>query len=118
MLLLHFPIDRAAVFRPELFTYVLITLPPTNSASANVNKGVARVAQPVKSAFYETRLQGFLCSIAILSILIAGTFVVAQPQKSPHKENKPMESGKRENEATGANDFDFQLEAGVFITVV
>ena len=57
----------------------------------------------------KTQLQRFLCSIAILSILIAGTFVVAQPQNSPHKENKPTESGKVKNEATGANDFDFLI---------
>jgi hypothetical protein len=57
----------------------------------------------------KTQLQRFLCSIAILSILNADPFVVAQPQNSPHMENKPTESGKMENEATGANDFDFLI---------
>jgi quinol monooxygenase YgiN len=63
----------------------------------------------VKSAFYENSAARFSLLNRDSQHLDCWHIVVAQLQKSPHMENKPTESGKMENEATGANDFDFLI---------
>ena len=56
-----------------------------------------------------TQLQPFLCSIAILSILIAGAFLFVRLQKFQHLKIKGPSQENVENEATGVNDFDFLM---------
>jgi len=56
-----------------------------------------------------SQLQRFLCSTAILSILIAGAFLFVRLQKSQDLEIKEPSQEKVENEATGVNDFDFLM---------
>src|SRR5215475_4150944 len=50
-----------------------------------------------------------VCAIGILSILLAGVFVFAQPQKPADMENKRTETGGMENESSGIKDFDFLI---------
>src|SRR4029450_6045679 len=56
-----------------------------------------------------SQLQRFLCSTAILSILIAGAFLFVRLQKSQDLRTKEPSQEKVENEATGVNDFDFLI---------